>query len=201
MTSAHHSSETRRPIPRGWSIAAGIVVIMISLGGCQHAPQSSVESAWSELATDVGELSVPAGWNVRFFAAPGAAPWIFWLAPRSKAFIVVVIGVDFEDASERDLDAWLMDFNEDASPQGSPRQIRTVEVPGGRVHCSINSGPKSYSACVMWPRGKARDLAVVHVVGADRRKLEALGGLGLLVQIASSAENFVAEPVMPRRTP
>src|SRR5215208_1306119 len=180
--------------------AAKVAVVIVCMAGCRHAAEVN---RWTTVVADFGSVDVPCGWRVVTQAQPDQpAARAFWLVPE-QGLVVFMHGLGARDASEEELEQWVLRFNQHTFSDVRVGERRVFQYPEGRIHCAISVAAKTSAACVLFPRrDRIGIVPVAYVVEVSNDRFRAVGGLDVLSRVVSSGREFAdALSTTPRRVP
>jgi hypothetical protein len=169
----------------------GAVLVVVFAAACHpgagRTRPAADAVAWTEVATEYGEISIPVGWHVRARRSPDP---IFDLYAQDPGLQVLVVTVQRQAAEVTMQEAQARQLRD----VGAPATLTLTEQPEGwRYGAAVRGDGRVFAACGV---GYGADVAVLAVAGVveghavPQRSFEAEGGRAMLCGIAASARRL-----------
>jgi hypothetical protein len=154
------------------------------------------EARWTKVSTEIGEITIPPGWDVMVNTNPGPRTVLYVMYPK----IAIVIAA--ERVRDRDPQA-IADSVHSYLEHNAKRQLSPVSastVGDATVFCSSDLASDPFVGCgVVRPSEDEQELVIGFVLHADRDVLRAVGGVPLIAKVVASARNLVPGDPPPAR--
>ncbi len=154
------------------------------------------EPRWTRISTEMGEITIPPGWDVMVNTNPGPRTVLYVLSPK----VAIVIAAErVRDPDQQAIAQSVHSYLEHNAKRQLPA-VSASTVGDATVFCSSDFAADPFAGCgVVRPSDDGQEVVIGFVLHADHDVLDAVGGIPLIAKIVSSARNLVAGDAPPAR--